>query len=483
MENNRRNQPTDLSEFVFGKVQPQACDLEEAVLAACMLEKESLLNVLNVLKFGMFYKQTHQSTFQAISSLFQANRPVDILTVIAELRKMGELENVGGAFWVSGLTDKVMSGANAEYHARIIYQKYLSRELIRIGSETIKKAYNDETDILELIDETSKSIIYISDVETNPDTEPSKRYEKALNQIQLAMKSGNSITGIPSKIAELDRLTGGWQNEDLITIACRPGGGKSALAIKLGTSAAEEGIPTWMFSLEMSDTQIAMREFGMKSSLKYSHLRKGQLESGDLTRIMSEFDVLSNQPFYVDSAPHLNIQMLRSKLVKAIFEKGIKFAIIDYINLMESDSTNKYYSTTDKISDITKELKRCAKQFKIPIVLLAQLNRDVEKELDKKPKLHHLKSSGAIEEYSDMVMLLYRPAYYDKNAVDQDGLSEANSLYIDVAKHKQGGTGEIKTYCEIDKNIILDWNDRTGNSFKQINRPVNTEHFQNSNPF
>lgn len=457
MENTKKNGTTDLSSFVFGKLQPQARDLEEAVLGACMLEQECLLNVLAVLKFDMFYVSAHQHTFKAISSLFQANKPVDILTVCDELRKMGELESVGGAFWVSELTNNVASAANVEYHARIIYQKYLSRELIRIGSDVIKRAYSDETDIFELIDETSKNLLFISDVKSNPDAEPSKRYEKAINKISLAMQNGNSITGIASKLTELDKLTGGWQDEDLITIACRPGGGKTALAIKLATSAAEENVPTWMFSLEMSDTQIAMRELGMSSQLKYAHLRKGQINRDEFMQMTDKLDVLCNQPFYVDSASHLNIQTFRSKLVKAIYEKGIKFAIVDYVNLMEGDAGTKYFSPTDKISDITRELKRCAKQFHIPIVLLAQLNRDVEKETDKRPKLHNLKSSGAIEENSDIVLLLYRPAYYDKNAVDENGNSEANSLYIDVAKHKQGGTGEIKTYCEIEKNIIKDF--------------------------
>lgn len=438
---------TNTDVMLYGKQQPQATELEEIVLGAMLLESESVMKVLSILKAEMFYVQKHQLIFQSVKQLFEQHKPIDIATVTEQLRFNNQLEIIGGAYEIAELTNRIGSTANVEYHSRIIYQKYLSRELIRINSAVINTTYADTVDIHELIDTTVKEIIALQDIEATPDTTPANRLNKAFEQIKLAMQTKDVVTGIKSGLYSIDRITGGWQKQDLIIVAARPGAGKSALAIHFGEYSE---VPTMMFSLEMSDTQIAMREVAMEAHLKYSKLRKGEVENNEYVFARDAGKRINERKFYIDSSSKLSISILRTKLTKAIFEKGIKLLVIDYLNLMEGEQ-NRNQTTADKISEICKDLKRMAKQFDIPIILLAQLNRDVEKEADKKPQLHHLKSSGAIEEYADIVLLLYRPAYYKKENCD-----EPNALYIDIAKHKQGGTGVVNVWCEIEKNIIKD---------------------------
>lgn len=439
---------TDL--MLYGKLQPQAIEIEEMIIGAMLIERDACISALNLLREEMFYSPVNALVFKAISSLFLAHAPVDIGTVTNQLKKEGNIEKVGGAFGVAEFTNRVGSSANTEYHCLIIQQKYLGREIIRISSIAIKDGYEETTDILELINTTAKNILKLAQIEGDRDISPVIRVNKALNQMRLAKETGNAITGIKSGLYSIDKITGGWQNQDLIIIAARPGAGKSALAINF---ASDSGVPTLFFSLEMSDEQIALREMGRGAKLKYTKMRKGEVDSMEFEAAHQQGQLIADGQLYVDSSSKLTIQILRTKLLKAIYEKGIKLVVIDYLNLMEGEQ-NRNQTTADKISEIVKELKRLAKTLNIPIILLAQLNREVEATESKKPELHHLKSSGAIEEYADMVLLLYRPAYYFKG--DFKDCPEPNKLVIKIAKHKQGGTGEVECYCEIDKNIIRD---------------------------
>lgn len=433
---------------VMGLMLPQAKDVEQVILGACMLDKGALISALSIMDSEMFYDGFNGAIFKAIKHLSDQNKPVDIITVVSELKENKQLPE-SGAWYISGLTDHVSSVANIEYHCRIVQQKYLSRKLIEICHKTAKEAYEDVCDILELLNDTAKKIINLQQIESTSIIEADGRIVGSMAKIITATTSGNTTTGIPSKLQGLDKIIGGWQNQDLIVIAGRPGAGKSAVAINFAINA---GVPVYMFSLEMSDVQIGMRELGMLSNIKYSKLNRGEINHMDYNHVVTVSEIAKNRPFYVDSSSKLNISILRTKIIKAINEKGIKLVIIDYLNLMGSESRS--INMADKISEIVMEIKRMAKQFEIPIILLAQLSREVEKEGDKRPKLHHLKSSGAIEEYSDIVLLLYRPAYYYKESKPGD---EPNTLYIDIAKHKQGAVGEVKVFCEIEKNLISDF--------------------------
>ena len=459
MENkNKKNEDAGLSNYVFGKLPPSSVELEEAVLGAMMLEKDGFLVAISILRAEMFYVEANQSIFEAMLKLFGKNRPIDLLTVVDQLRNDGKIDEIGGALTITELTNRVTSTANIEFHCRIIYQKYLGRELIKIGNRAIKDGFDDTKDILEVIDEISRTVLLLSNVESTPNTEPVNRMMNVMNTIEKAMVSGKTLTGVPCGYRDIDIITGGWQDEDLIVIAGRPGMAKSAVALNFATNAAEQGFPTYFFSLEMSDTQLALREIASKTNIKYSKLRKGEIDQVELASVAKQAEFISNIPLYVDSTPSLNITTLRAKIMKAIHEKNIKLVVIDYLSYLENDSKFKGQSTADSITETIKELKKIARQFKLPIILLSQLNREVEKEASKRPQLHHLKSSGGIEEGADLVMLLYRPSYYDEKAKDQYNNSEENSLYVDMAKHKQGATGEVKLWVDIGKNIIKDWN-------------------------
>jgi len=453
-KNNERTEEENISAFLFGRIPPQAREFEELVLGAIMLERDGIYKVAEMISPEMFYVEAHQKIYKAIQNLFGRYAPIDIITVTEELRNLGELDKVGGAYFVTGLTTRIASSANIEYHCSIIVQKFKQRELIRVCSQIVKNAFDDTTDVFELIDFAASETLKLHNVSGTKNTEPHFRVIKAIRQIESAMNS-KEITGVPSGLIEVDKLTGGWQNEDLILVAGRPGAGKSAVALQYARAAAMRGFPVWMFSLEMSDAQIGLRELAMESGMKYSKMRTGRITDDEFTEVVKATDNICNYPFFLDSDSRLNIVQLRAKLTKAIHEKGIRLAIIDYLNLMETDSVNR--NKYEKVTELVKELKRTAKHLGIPIILLAQLNREVEKEVDKRPRLHHLRDTGALEEYSDIVQLLYRPAYYNLHAVDEDGGSDTNTLYIDFGKHKQGATGIVKLYCEIEKNIIKDW--------------------------
>lgn len=458
-----------------GKLPPQASELEEAILGCVMLEKESMVVAVSILKPDMFYSEQNKAIFEAICKLFNSNKPIDLLTVIDKLRSSNKLEFVGGALTITELTNKITSSINIEFYCRVVYEMFIKREMIKISNAISEKCYDTVSDAFEVVDEGIKNLLLISSVDTGANIEPISRMQKAMTQIEFAMKNNNIITGIPSGYIDIDNITGGWQNEDLITIGGRPASGKSALALNLGTNAAKKGFPTYMFSAEMSDTQLAIRELGAETGIKYSKIRKGQLDDSEIKKVITSVDELSNIPLYVNSSSSLNITYIRSNIMKAIHEKGIKMVIIDYLSYIDPDKKSGYISTADAITLIIKELKRMAKQFKIPIIVLAQLNREVEKEADKRPKMHHLKSSGGIEEGSDMILFVYRPSYYDPNAVDMDGVSEINNLYVDIAKHKQGATGGVKLYCEIEKNIVKD------DSYRRFNTPKTNSN--NNDPF
>lgn len=456
----------------IGKIPPQARDIEEAVLGACLLERDAVYAALGILLPEMFYVDAHGKVFDVIKDLFNRGNPVDQLTVVEALRKSGSIDSVGGAYAVMELTNRVASGANVEYHSRIIHQKFIARELIRISAELTRDAFDDTADIFELLERATREFLKLDNVSGGGNLEPHHRVSLALAQIEKAMQNKN-VTGVPTGSNAIDSLTGGWQRQDLITIGARPGAGKTAFVIWLARNAAEfcetiEGetvrpFPVAFFSLEMSKTQVAMRELGMDNSVKYSKLRTGKISEDEFQQVVFGTSRIEDCPVYVDDDSILTPMLLRSKLLKMKNEKGVQLAIIDYLNLMKFDG-DKRTTRYDQVSEIIREVKRIAKELDIPIILLCQLNRDVEKDskTDKRPRLHHLRDAGTIEEASDIVMLLYRPAYYMENIPDFPkhnalGEPEDNAFYIDFAKHKQGATGEVRLYTEIEKNIFRDW--------------------------
>lgn len=446
-ENTRkRTKPTvqNASQWEHGKVPPQATDLEEAVLGAIMLEKDALTQVIDILKPEVFYKEAHQIIFSAISRLFGKSEPVDILTVTNELKNSGELDLVGGPYYITQLTNRIASAANVEYHARIISQKFIQRELIRISSEIIKDAFEDTTDVFDLLDRAEQNLFSVSEsnLRRNYDDMQSLVTD-AIAEIEAGKGQEGHLRGIPSGFTDVDRVTNGWQKSDLVILAARPGMGKTAFVLSMARNCAIDfGKAVAVFSLEMSAIQLVTRLISSETQLSADKLKKGNLESYEWEQLHSKIAKLTDAKLLIDDTPALTVFELRAKCRRLKAQHDIDMVIIDYLQLM-SGSGDAKGNREQEISTISRSLKALAKELDIPVIALSQLSRAVEtRGGSKKPILSDLRESGAIEQDADMVMFIYRPEYY-KIEVDEDGNSTAGIAEICIAKHRNGALKDI----------------------------------------
>ena len=429
-----------------GRIPPQAVDLEEVVLGALMLEKEAINKVIDILTPEAFYKEAHQKIFKAIKDLFGKSEPVDILTVTNELKSTGELELVGGAYYISKLTNRVVSAANIEYHARIIMQKHIQRELITISSETINQAFEDTTDVFDLLDAAESKLFQVSENNLRRSSESMQDLvKKAIKEIENAKDNDKMLRGVPSGYTSLDRITQGWQKSDLIILAARPSMGKTAFALNLARNAAVEfNQPIAFFSLEMSSVQLATRLISTETSLPSDKLRSGNLDDYEWTQLSSRITKLEDAPIYIDDTPQLSVFELRAKCRRLQAQYGIKMVFIDYLQLMTARTEGKNGNREQEISTISRSLKSLAKELEVPVLALSQLSRSVEQRPgSKKPILSDLRESGAIEQDADMVMFIYRPEYYKNNEADATDKPQGYTV-IDIAKHRNGSLGEVE---------------------------------------
>ncbi len=430
----------------IGKLQPQAVDLEEAVLGAMLLEKEALSTVIDILSPGSFYKEQNGKVFAAIVNLFNRSEPVDILTVTQELKRTGELEFVGGSYYVSSLTNRIASSANIEFHARIVAQKFLQRELIRIGTETIKTAYEDSTDVFELLDSTTKNIFEILDSNVRKQHDKmSTLIAKAIEEIETAANQTDGLLGVPSGFTALDRITGGWQKSDLLILAARPGMGKTAFVVTMAKNAAVEfNKPVAIFSLEMSSIQLVKRLISSETELAQDKILKGNLENHEFVQLNERIRRLAKAPLFIDDTPALSIFELRAKARRLKENQKIELIIIDYLQLMSGGPDGKG-NREQEISTISRGLKSLAKELEIPIIALSQLSRQVENRPggSKRPQLSDLRESGAIEQDADMVMFIYRPEYYGLE-VDENNEPTRGRAEVIIAKNRHGALETVK---------------------------------------
>lgn len=475
---NRRKPSIDLSTMVYGKVPPQAKDLEEAVLGAIMLEKNAFDTVVEILKPECFYVDAHQRIFRAFQSLSQKNMPIDILTVAEELKFKEELDVVGGPYFVTRLTNTVVSTANIETHARIILQKFVQRELIRISGEIIGDAYEDSTDVFDLMDDAEGKIFEITNNFLKTDyKEMSSALATAINRIDQLRTSKEDISGIPSGFKNLDRITYGWQPTDLIILAARPSVGKTALALNLARNAALHPVkPTGVgfFSLEMSASQLVQRILSAESEIMMEKIARGKLEQHEYEQLHKKgIARLEKAPIYIDDTAALNIFEFRAKARRLVNKHHVGIIIIDYLQLM-SGSGDRNSNREQEISNISRNLKSLAKELNVPIIALSQLNRAVETRKESKiPVLADLRESGAIEQDADMVMFIYRPEYYE-NYSNENGESTRGETHIKIAKHRNGAldTVKLRALLHIQKFEEWDGNDgisgMMGNNWKPV---------------
>ncbi|MFO7978471.1 MAG: replicative DNA helicase [Bacteroidales bacterium] len=435
---------TSLDYSDHGRVPPQAPDLEEAVLGAIMLEQNALNNVIDLLSAEVFYKEAHQKIFGAIHGLFEKSEPVDILTVTQELKKRGELDLVGGAYYISMLTNRVASGANVEFHARIVLQKFIQRELIRISSEIIKESYEDSTDVFDTLDRAEKELFAVSETNLRRNfSDMHSLVKESIQQIENAKNQEGHISGIPSGFSALDRVTAGWQRSDLIVLAARPGMGKTAFVLSMARNMAVDfKKPTAVFSLEMSGVQLVTRLIASETGLPADKLKKGQLEQYEWQQLNARIGNLTDAPLFIDDTPALTIFELRAKCRRLKAQHGIQMVIIDYLQLMSGGGDNRG-NREQEISNISRSMKSLAKELNIPVIALSQLSRAVEtRGGSKRPVLSDLRESGAIEQDADMVMFIYRPEYYGL-LEDEQGNSTEGLAQLIIAKHRNGGLEDV----------------------------------------
>jgi replicative DNA helicase len=399
-----------------GKLPPQAPELEQAVLGALMLERNAVNEAIDILQPESFYVEAHKKIFDAILGLFRNDQPIDILTVTEGVEEtQGELDIVGGPFYISQLTNKVASSANVQYHARIISQKHILRELIRISAEMTRDAYDDTADVFDLLDKAEQDLYAITSGNLKRNYEPmSDLIQGAIAQIENAKNKTGGVSGMPTGFVQLDKLTAGWQRSDMVIVAARPAMGKTAFVLSMARNiAVEHKRAVAVFSLEMSSTQLVTRLIASEAGISSEKLRKGDLNDAEFTILHQHIARLTNAPIFIDDTPGLNIFELRAKARRLKSQHNVDLIIIDYLQLMTAGGDSKGGNREQEISSISRSIKSIAKELDVPIIALSQLSRAVEtRGGDKRPMLSDLRESGAIEQDADIVCFLYRPEYY-----------------------------------------------------------------------
>ncbi|MEG1498130.1 MAG: replicative DNA helicase [Bacteroidales bacterium] len=427
-----------------GKLPPQAVEVEQAVLGALMIDANALNSVIDILRPEYFYKPEHCNIFSVISFLFSESQPVDILTVAQELKKRGVLDVVGGAYYVSSLTNRVASAAHVEAHAKIIQQKYIQRELIRIGTEITKNAFEETTDVLELLDDAESRLLTIGENNFRSDyADMHVLVREAIKEVEEVSKQDSKLSGVPSGFFDLDRLTSGWQKGTLLIVAARPAMGKTAFALTMARNIAiqfKQAVA--FFSLEMSAIELVTRLISSETQLNSKKLKQGDLRDYEWTQLNTKVQSLTESPLFIDDTPALTMFELRAKCRRLKQQHDIKMVFIDYLQLMRGGNDYKG-NREQEISQISRQLKGLSKELKIPILALSQLSRAVEtRGGTKKPQLSDLRESGAIEQDADMVIFIYRPEYY--HITEDEKGSTIGKADILIEKHRSGSTGEVR---------------------------------------
>ena len=430
----------------FGRVPPQAVDLEQAVLGAMMLEKNAVTDTIDILSSESFYDPKHQYIFGVIKELFGNSKPIDILTVTDQLKKNGELEAAGGAVYVSQLTSRIASTAHVEYHARVISEKHIKRELIRMSSEVMKEAYDDTNDVFDVLNKAEGDLFQIAENNMGRAVNVMQNVvREAIEEIEKAAQNTDGISGVATGFYDLDKLTAGWQKSDMIVIAARPAMGKTAFVLSMARNCAVDfGQGVAIFSLEMSSVQLVKRLIASETRLPAEKLRKGDLADHEFQQLHSRITKLSTAPIYIDDTPGLSIFDLRAKCRRLKLQYDIDIVIIDYLQLMTAGGNKGQGNREQEISSISRSIKEIAKELNIPIIALSQLSRSVEQRGgDKRPVLSDLRESGAIEQDADIVSFIYRPEYYGF-LQDENGNSNAGMGEIIIAKHRNGALENVR---------------------------------------
>ena len=478
---------------IEGKLQPQALELEQAVLGALMIDNESLSDAIDSLQAEYFHAPKPQKIFEAIVNLFNNTQPVDILTVSEELKRLEMFKEIGGLAYISELTNNVSSSSNTEFHARIIAEKFIKRSLINISRKISNDAFDDSVDIFDLLNDAEANLFTVTEGTLR------KSYDKmsslikgALENIEILRNKEDGLSGVPSGFTNVDRVTSGWQQSDLVIVAARPGMGKTAFALTMARNiAVDHNTPIGFFSLEMSSEQLVNRLIASEAELGASKLRKGDLADHEMVQLHEKIKHLSEAPIFIDDTPGLSIFELRAKARRLVKNHGVGIIMIDYLQLMTAGGNAG--NREQEISTISRSLKGIAKELKIPVIALSQVNRGVESRTgvgSKRPMLSDLRESGAIEQDADIVTFIYRPEYYKIYEWDNGDDSRGQGELI-IAKHRNGSlknvrlkfTGEFAKFTDLDYFDGGDNEDEDGDNSSMLSMPSSMNEDNEDAPF
>ena len=419
-------------------VPPHSEEAELAVLGSMLSSKEAVSKAIQHLKENYFYKNAHSTIFSAMVHLFDKGISIDTVSVIDLLKKNKDLKKVGGTYFITGLVESVPTAAHIDRYSKIVTEKALLRNLITLSHNIAKEAYDDSQDISEILDTVEQSIFAITNNRMQKGfTQINNVVVDALEKLEIIRASGGSVIGVPSGLVDLDEMTSGFQEGDLVIIAGRPGMGKTALALSMIRNASLDAkVGVGMFSLEMANHQLAMRLLCAEARVDSHYVRTGKLPSKLWRNLSVSAGSLEDAPIYLDDTPALSVLELRAKARRLKAEHNINMIVVDYLQLMQGPKGVE--SRQQEISVISRSLKALAKELNIPVIALSQLSRAVEQRADRKPQLSDLRESGAIEQDADVVIFLYRPWIYSQEDEDE-GKAE-----VIIAKQRNGPTGTIQ---------------------------------------
>ncbi len=423
----------------YGKIPPHDIEAEQAILGSMLTDKDAVISSLEKLKSQDFYREDNREIFEAIFNLYSKSLPVDIVTVKSELVEMGSFERVGGFEYLAELPDKVPTTANVDMYIKIVQEKSMMRRLIEMSNELIALGYDESEDVDSILDVAEKKVFALSQNKSSKTYFSMKEILAAsLAELEKLYNQKGIITGLTTGFADLDMMTAGLHESDLIIVAARPAMGKSAFAINLATNAAVKANKgAVIFNLEMSKEQVANRILCSEALVDSNKVRTGKLDDEDWMKIATATSSLSEAPIYIDDTPGITVMEIRAKCRKLKLEKDIGLVVIDYLQLV-SGSGKRNSTREQEISEISRSLKILAKELDIPVIALSQLSRSAEKRDDKRPMLSDLRESGAIEQDADLVIFLYRDDYYNPDS------EEKNVAEVIIAKHRGGSTGTVK---------------------------------------
>ena len=423
----------------LGKIPPHDIDAEQAVIGSMLTDKDAVVDAIEILKPDDFYRQDNKIIYEAILNLYNRAEPIDIITVKSELNSIGKLESVGGLEYIAVLPDKVPTTANVEKYIKIVEEKSILRRLIKASNELIDLGYAQSEEVDVIIDQAEKKVFEISQGKNQKGYTPIKDIlVESFAEIEKLYNQKEPITGIPTGFADLDYKTAGLHNSDLVLVAARPAMGKSAFALNIATNAAVQAkVPTVIFNLEMSKSQLVNRILCSEAMVDSNKVRTGKIEEDDWVKLATALGPLSEAPIYIDDTPGITVTEIRAKCRKLKMEKNIGLIVIDYLQLIQG-SGKRNSSREQEISEISRSLKILAKELDVPVIALSQLSRAAEQRADHRPMLSDLRESGAIEQDADIVMFLYRDDYYNPDS------EKKNIAEVIMAKHRAGSTGTVE---------------------------------------